>query len=529
MTVPPLPQEPEPHENQPQAPGDRVRRFSPIEIAFHWWQAIPYPVLMITGAMILLRNLLGEDRSHTLATVHKAAAAVWILALAVTVFVSFWTRTFGRLWGTLRDCLRWSRADLLWLRRAVVHLVRSGPPLPATGRFNPGQKLHLLALAVLVPGFIVTGVWMLAARGALLPWALHVVFFIPALFFLVLHLFLSLINPQTRRSLSGMFSGYVSRKYADEHHPGWLEEPARHQAQEARMVSFTAALLTLLALAAAVAAAVWTYGPARLRERLGQAARIGPFKQAITPGPLSSAHESFGCGTCHEPTTSAPSEKCLDCHKSMQQVMREKQGYHGLLEGRCGTCHREHRGRSGDIRPLDRRTFNHRLARFPLEGPHASLECPACHQVQAKEGPRFAHMLGKTKCDACHTDIQPLIQGKIPGLKDIKPHSHFEIAEIRCQNCHKAAVQSPSRYVDACVKCHDNDRGFFLIMDALARMRVRAEMMLEDSELEGEELARLKAKIELAKKVTMHHPEAAMRLWREILPPPPSKPATQPE
>ena len=518
MTVPPPPDQPA---------ADRVRRFSSIEIAFHWWQAIPYPVLMVTGAVILLRNLLGEHGSRAMGAVHKAAAALWILALAVTIFVSFWTRTFGGLWATLCDCFRWNRNDLVWLGRAFVQLVRPAT-LPPTGRFNPGQKLHLLVLAVLVPGLIVTGVWMLAARGALLAWALHVAFFIPALFFLLLHLFLSLVNPQTRRSLSGMLSGYVSRDYAQEHHPGWVDQPAQHQVQEARMVSLVAALLALLGLAGGVAAAVWAYGPSKLGERLGQAAEVGLSRQAITPGPLSAAHAGVRCSACHIPTAKAPSEKCLDCHKPMLKVMREKQGYHGLLEGRCGACHREHGGRDADLRRLDRRMFNHRLARFPLEGPHARLDCTACHQLQGKGGPRFTFMLGKTKCDACHTDIQPLIQGKIPGLKDAKPHSHFEIAEIRCHNCHKAAVQSPSRFVDACVKCHDNDRGFFLIMDALARMRVRAETMLADSELEGDELARLKAKIELAKKVTMHHPEAAMKLWREILPPE-AKPSTQPE
>ena len=515
--------------NRSASASPRVRRFSSMEIAFHWWQAIPYPVLMTTGGLILLRNLLGDSPAgRTLAAVHKAAAGLWILALAVTVFVSLWTRTFRRLWDTLRECLRWDRRDLVWLGRAFVKVVRPRTPMPAVGRFNPGQKLHLLVLAVLVPGFIVTGVWMLVARGALLAWALHVAFFIPALFFLLLHLFLSLVNPQTRRSLSGMFTGYVSREYAKEHHPGWLDDPTPSQAHEASMISFAAAALTLLALVVATVASVWSYGPAKLRERLGQASRVGLLIRGLTPGPLSAAHAGAHCDACHNPTTSAPSEKCIECHQAMRQVMREKQGYHGLLDGRCGTCHREHRGRDADVRPLDRQMFNHRLARFPLEGPHAKLDCPACHQRQGKEGPTFAYMLGQTKCDACHTDIAAFFQGKVAGRQLIEPHNHFAIRNIRCDHCHKAAVQSPSQYVDACVKCHDNDRGFFLIMDALARLRVRAETMLADSELEGAELARLKEKIELARKVTMHHPDLALKLWREVLPPEP-KPATQPE
>ena len=85
-------------ENPSACASPRVRRFSSMEIAFHWWQAIPYPVLMATGGLIFLRNLLGDSPAgRTLAGVHKAAAGLWILALAVTVFVSLWTRTFKQI------------------------------------------------------------------------------------------------------------------------------------------------------------------------------------------------------------------------------------------------------------------------------------------------------------------------------------------------------------------------------------------------------------------------------------------------
>ena len=88
------------------------------------------------------------------------------------------------------------------------------------------------------------------------------------------------------------------------------------------------------------------------------------------------------------------------------------------LDDRCEHCHPDHRGR--DV-PLvrwpggDRDGFDHaKLARFPLRGAHAPLECRDCHKPELLRGdvapalsdderPRTFLGLGTT-CAACHDD-----------------------------------------------------------------------------------------------------------------------------
>ncbi len=66
-----------------------VRRFSAIEIAYHWSQAVPYTVLFCTGVGMLLQRLLGVEilQNNLLSIVHRVAGVVLIVALAQAVLV----------------------------------------------------------------------------------------------------------------------------------------------------------------------------------------------------------------------------------------------------------------------------------------------------------------------------------------------------------------------------------------------------------------------------------------------------------
>jgi formate dehydrogenase subunit gamma len=97
------------------------------------------------------------------------------------------------------------------------------------GRLNAGQKLNAIVTAAFSLLFVLTGFFLWYGErntrfrmpNALLvhDWLMYVSFFL-----FMGHLFLTLIYPKTRHSLSGMTRGWVDEDWALEHHRKWVEE-----------------------------------------------------------------------------------------------------------------------------------------------------------------------------------------------------------------------------------------------------------------------------------------------------------------
>lgn len=186
--------------------------------------ATPYLVLLATGALLLAsrRGLPVPFSAEALSRVHRWAG----LALPTLVFLVFWGGDKRVLLRNAREALTWRGSDLLWLLIAPFSLLFGRPRLPRAGKFNAGQKLHLLAQMILVPVFVASGAVMLFEGESLAAWLVHVVGFFVALPLVAGHLFLALIHPATRRGLPGMFTGLVDARWARHHHPDeYGEEP----------------------------------------------------------------------------------------------------------------------------------------------------------------------------------------------------------------------------------------------------------------------------------------------------------------
>ena len=74
-----------------------------------------------------------------------------------------------------------------------------------------------------------------------------------------------------------------------------------------------------------------------------------PALAQISPGPLSRAHAklegSARCLDCHDRGKGPSSDRCLACHKALQQRVAAGKGLHARAEYRdCKTCHVEHQG-----------------------------------------------------------------------------------------------------------------------------------------------------------------------------------------
>lgn len=134
----------------------------------------------------------------------------------------------------LRRLNRFSPQDWEWLRRKDRRDTVEGRGVVEIGKFNPGQKLNAAFVAGSILVMIGTGTIMLAGSppiprfgpdwmrtGATLvhDWTFYAIF----VMFLG-HLYYALND---RGALGGMTTGRVSKAWAAEHHPAWLDDLER--------------------------------------------------------------------------------------------------------------------------------------------------------------------------------------------------------------------------------------------------------------------------------------------------------------
>jgi formate dehydrogenase gamma subunit len=200
---------------------ESLARFDRVERSLHWLNAALFLTLMLTGAALYLQPL-GElfGRRALVETVH-----VWCgVALPVPVLASV-AGPWGRhLRDDLRRWNRWRPADRQWLRAVLASHRRPAVEAPGVGKFNAGQKLNAAftagaGLVLLGTGSIMKWYhpWPLAWRtGATFvhDWLALAVFVMVAG-----HVLFALRDPDALRS---MFTGRISRDWAQRHAPGWV-------------------------------------------------------------------------------------------------------------------------------------------------------------------------------------------------------------------------------------------------------------------------------------------------------------------
>ncbi|MFC1475006.1 cytochrome c3 family protein [Candidatus Zixiibacteriota bacterium] len=109
----------------------------------------------------------------------------------------------------------------------------------------------------------------------------------------------------------------------------------------------------------------------------------------LSPGDLAEPHKDLegitNCTSCHELGEGPSASKCLECHRTLQNQIKDGKGYHYKIvheEGKiCFSCHSDHAGRDFDlIRWPDKiNTFDHNLTGYSLKGKHKEQDCRDCH------------------------------------------------------------------------------------------------------------------------------------------------------
>ena len=210
----------------------------------------------------------------------------------------------------------------------------------------------------------------------------------------------------------------------------------------------------------------------------------------ISPGPLSQAHADLegisNCTQCHDLGNKVPDNKCLACHETIDNLIKQNRGYHSSKEVQnrtCVECHNEHHGRKFEMVRFDEDNFNHSLTNYELEGAHGSVDCRKCHTPDnikdSETRSRENTFLGlDDKCLTCHDDFH---QGtldndcrKCHDLDAFRPASNFDHddtkfvldgahTDVDCKECHPIEFRKGvefQKFADVafndCNSCHDD-------------------------------------------------------------------------
>jgi hypothetical protein len=146
----------------------------------------------------------------------------------------------------------------------------------------------------------------------------------------------------------------------------------------------------------------------------------------FSPGPLAKEHANLeglsNCTQCHPAGQQLSPETCLACHTELKGRWEKGAGYHGRLPAEkksgCENCHHEHQGRDFALVSWGaggKKSFDHKLSGWPLDGAHAKEECESCHVAKRVKESAIVKLLEKqpgratylglgTQCSACHFD-----------------------------------------------------------------------------------------------------------------------------
>ena len=173
------------------------------------------------------------------------------------------------------------------------------------------------------------------------------------------------------------------------------------------------------------------------------------FNHNSTPFPLTGAHSSVACATCHVNNNFTNlSTACYSCHqKDYQGTTNPNHASAGFPQD-CSVCH--------STTSWAGATFDHSKTPFPLTGAHASVACASCHVNNTFAGT-------PTDCYSCHK----------PDYTGTTNPNHVAAGfPTTCATCHTTAAWTgatfnhtyfPMNHGNAksvCATCHTNSANY---------------------------------------------------------------------
>jgi formate dehydrogenase subunit gamma len=198
-----------------------IKVTSGYERFVHWLLAISCLLLCFTGMGMMYKelNFFGNIMGglHNLKAGHNITGVVFGVALLLAI--QMWWREAGVFVFP---------EDLDWFKTAGGYLWHVDK-VAETGKYNPGQKMFFLTIALFGVLMLVTGFFMwfpayfpLGLELFRWTYTLHALGFFVIFAFFFVHLYLGTIgNPGT---VQAMITGWVTRNWLKKQHPKWLKE-----------------------------------------------------------------------------------------------------------------------------------------------------------------------------------------------------------------------------------------------------------------------------------------------------------------
>ena len=204
--------------------GRVIERFTPLERAAHWTNAIAFVVLAVSGIVMafgkfFLLPVLGSTLfgwlTYALKNAHNFAGPLFAVSLVI-VFVTF-----------VKDNLP-SKEDITWLLRAGGMF--GGAEVPSH-RFNAGEKgvfwggVFILGLVVVASGLVLDKLipGMAYLRGDMqIAHMIHAAAAVLMMALFIGHIYMGTVG--MKGAYSAMRTGYVDEGWAKEHHALWYAD-----------------------------------------------------------------------------------------------------------------------------------------------------------------------------------------------------------------------------------------------------------------------------------------------------------------
>ena len=192
-----------------------VQRFTLTERLLHWVHASAFFVLLGSGLILYIPALSTTFADRPLIKdVHFYTAVSWVGAMILVALLGN-RRAVAR---TIREVDLFDRDDRRFLAGGV-HAPQ--------GRFNAGQKVNVIVTAAFATLFFISGMilWLgerntdIRLGGTIY---LHDALMYLSVVIVIGHLYLALINRNTRHALHGITLGSVREDWARAHHAKWL-------------------------------------------------------------------------------------------------------------------------------------------------------------------------------------------------------------------------------------------------------------------------------------------------------------------
>ncbi len=204
--------------------GLRIERFTPLERAAHWTNAIAFVCLAVSGIVMawgkfFLLPVIGSTLfgwlTYALKNLHNFVGPLFAVSLII-VFVTF-----------VKDNIA-TVADFKWLKTGGGLLSAEEVP---SHRFNPAEK-GMFWWGMLVPGLFIIGSGLVLdklipgmayLRGDMqIAHMIHAVGAVLMMTALLGHIYMGTIG--TRGAYKAMRTGYTTEGWAKEHHALWYED-----------------------------------------------------------------------------------------------------------------------------------------------------------------------------------------------------------------------------------------------------------------------------------------------------------------